>query len=171
MKQAIAILAAAAVIMAGAWLVLNRSSTGEYMNHGKSNAFSDGTGYEGMWRNGALEFIVFVPPTVDVTAQSSQRPGMKPASCGLTVIPEGLYNNGVAVATSKSTRAFVLLGSGELAPLNVNENLFRYMQLGRIEGLEKSPAWPAVSKGIGDAVESEGATRIERTGNSGSPAR
>ncbi len=164
MKQVTAILAAAAVILAGAWLVLNRSSTGEYMNHGKSNAFSDGMGYEGMWRNGELEFIVFVPPTVNVTSQSSQRPGMKPASCGLTVIPEGLYNDGVAVATSESKRAFVLLGSGGLVPVSVNENLFRYMQLSRIEGLEKSPAWPAVSKATGDAVESEGATRIERTG-------
>ncbi len=42
MKQAIGVLAAAAVIMAGVWLVLNRSAAGEYMNHGKSNAFSDG---------------------------------------------------------------------------------------------------------------------------------
>ena len=163
MKQAIAILATAAVIMAGVWLVLNRTSAGEYMNHGKSNAFSDGAGYQGMWLDGELEYVVFVPPMVNVTSQSSQRPGsMKPAPKGLTVIPEGLYNNGVAVATSESKRAFVLLASGKLAPLNVNENLFRYMKLGKIEGLEESPAWPAVSKAIRDAVDADGATGVEQ---------
>ncbi|NQU24034.1 MAG: hypothetical protein HQ567_22355 [Candidatus Nealsonbacteria bacterium] len=164
MKQAIGVLAAAAVIMAGVWLVLNRSSAGEYMNHGKSNAFSDGTDYQGMWFDGELVYVVFVPPMVNVTSQSSQWPGMKPAPKGLTVIPEGLYNNGVAVATSESKRAFVLLASGKLAPLNVNEKLFRYMQLGKIENLETSPAWAEVAKVIRDAVDSEAETGAEQSG-------
>ena len=165
MRQAIAVLAVAAVIMASVWLVINRSSAGGYMNHGKSNAFSDGTDYQGMWRNGELEYVVFVPPMVIVDSQSSQWLGsMKPAPKGLTVIPEGLYNDGVPVATSESRKAFVILASGRLAPLNLDKNLLSYMQLRKIENLERSPAWPAVSKAIRDAVESEVETGTEQSG-------
>lgn len=162
MKQTVVILAALAVIIAGISFALNRSSASEYMNHGKSNAFTDGTGYQGMWSHEELEYVVFIPPMVNVTSQSSQWPGMKPAPKGLTVIPEGLYKDGVLVATSKSKRAFVLLASGKIEPLNLNENLFAHMRLGKIQSLQKSPAWPEVAKAIRDAVASEVETKAER---------
>ena len=154
MNRRLAVLALLSLLAIGAFSGCRRPDS-RYMNQGKSSAFSDGTSYEGMWLDGELEYIVFIPPMVDVTFQSSQGPGtMQPAAEGLTIIPEGLHNNGDLVDTSGMRKVFLLKPDGTLKPIAVDQTLLPHMRLSNIQELESSPIWPELAQEIRDTTTS-----------------
>lgn len=125
----------------------------KYMNHGKKNAFSDGTDYQGMWLNGELEYIVFVPSMTTVNSQSSQWKGMTPSKKGLTYIPEGLYNRGNKVNTNDMNRVFIFNEGGTLDLVKVDKDKFKYFSYSKIQQLEESTIWPLIKEAVDSTIK------------------
>ena len=128
------------VMITGCEQAGNSAPTSKYMNHSKSSAFSDGTGYLGMWLNDELEYIVFVPFGGKVDCISSPGP-LETRPKGLTIGSNGLYCDGKRVDTSGMRKVFVLLEGGNLRPIEISQEHLPYLRLSNIQELEDSPVW------------------------------
>ena len=115
--------------------------------HNKGGTLADGTTYDGLWRKGDLEYIVFSPAKARLKAgplysHSSQWRGSTPLSRGVSLLPEGLYVDGALVKTDGLRKAFVIQVDGSLRVVKIGQDDIESLSLSGMESLEKSDLWP-----------------------------
>src|SRR5262249_32622052 len=106
-----------------------------FLNKGRSLA--DGTTYEGLWRKGNLEYVVFSPREASLKAGplyslSSQWRGSTPLSKGISLLPEGLYFDGTLVNTNGLNKVFVIQVDGSLRAVKIGQEDLEYLSYSRI---------------------------------------
>ena len=112
-----------------------------------SGRLPDGTSYYVLWRNGDVEFIVFCSSKITLktgpmTFVSSDSRRDTPSATGISLIPKGLFVDGVAMNTAGPNKVFVVQPDRTIRAIRVVQEDLESLSRPRIERIAESPSWP-----------------------------